>query len=156
MVTTEEILSIARPQVARDEGCRLHAYPDPLSHGEPYTIGYGSTGGGIGPDTVWTQEQADHDLDERLGHIYSELDKSISWWRNLDAPRAAVLVNMAYNLGVSGLLEFRTMLSRLAASNYSGAVVAMVNSKWARQLPARSVRLASQLLSGRVTGMTGK
>ena len=41
------------------EGCRLTAYPDPKTGGDPWTIGHGSTGPGIGPGVVWTQAQAD-------------------------------------------------------------------------------------------------
>src|SRR5687768_15991119 len=48
------------------EGCHkvrsdgmIEAYPDPASGGDPWTIGWGSTGPGIRKGTVWTQEQAD-------------------------------------------------------------------------------------------------
>lgn len=40
------------------EKCRLRAYPDPKTGGEPYTCGWGSTLG-VCEDTVWTQQQAD-------------------------------------------------------------------------------------------------
>lgn len=41
------------------ESCKLHAYPDPATGGLPWTIGWGATGPGIGPMTVWTQDEAD-------------------------------------------------------------------------------------------------
>ena len=44
------------------EGCHLKAYPDPKTGGVPFTIGWGAVGPDIGPDTVWTQEQADERL----------------------------------------------------------------------------------------------
>ena len=31
------------------EGCRLEAYPDPATGGEPWTIGYGHTGPDVFP-----------------------------------------------------------------------------------------------------------
>lgn len=40
------------------EGLRLRAYPDPATNAEPYTIGYGHTGG-VKPDDTCTQEQAE-------------------------------------------------------------------------------------------------
>lgn len=46
-MTTPNLIS----DLKQDEGCRLVSYPDPLSKGEPWTIGYGSTGAGIGPNT---------------------------------------------------------------------------------------------------------
>ena len=53
------------------EGCarrradgRIEAYPDPASaDGTPWTIGWGATGPGIGPGTVWTQAQCDARFD---------------------------------------------------------------------------------------------
>lgn len=41
------------------EDCVLKAYADPKTGGEPWTVGRGATGAGIGPTTVWTQAQAD-------------------------------------------------------------------------------------------------
>ncbi|MGE8289880.1 MAG: lysozyme, partial [Stenotrophomonas sp.] len=45
--------------VRKWEGCRLKAYPDPASGGDPWTIGFGATGPGIRRGVVWTQQQAD-------------------------------------------------------------------------------------------------
>lgn len=42
----------------RFEGVVLKAYPDPLSGGDPWTIGIGATGPGIKKGLVWTLEQA--------------------------------------------------------------------------------------------------
>lgn len=156
MASTSDILQIARPQVARDEGCLLHAYPDPLSGGHPYTVGYGATGSDIGPDTVWTQEQADADLDSRLSALCVQLDMSLTWWTALSAPRAAVLLGMAYNLGLHGLFGFPHMLACCQASDWSGASAQMLDSTWAKQLhydPAhplasRPGRLAEQMRTG--------
>ena len=49
-MTTPNLLADLR----RDEGLRLAAYPDPLTHAEPWTIGYGHTGPDVGSDTTWT------------------------------------------------------------------------------------------------------
>ena len=48
--------------IKRWEGCRLEAYPDPASGGEPWTIGWGATGPGIKKGVRWTQAQADDRL----------------------------------------------------------------------------------------------
>lgn len=44
------------------EGLSLKAYPDPLSGGDPWTIGYGATGRGIVRGLVWTKQQAEDRL----------------------------------------------------------------------------------------------
>ena len=40
------------------EGCKLTAYPDPATGGDPWTIGYGHTGNDVYPGLTITQEQA--------------------------------------------------------------------------------------------------
>ncbi len=41
-------VTVALPLVKEFEGCRLEAYPDPETGGEPWTIGWGSTTYGDG------------------------------------------------------------------------------------------------------------
>lgn len=142
------VLDIARPQIMRDEGCRLTAYPDPLSGGAPWTIGYGATGAHIGPGTCWTQDEATADLDARLEALCAALDGNLAWWRELDPPRGAVMVNMAYNMGLGGLLAFKNTLAAVKAGNYPAASAGMLASAWARQVGARASRLAMQMRTG--------
>ena len=59
-----------------DEGLKLTAYPDPKSGKDPWTIGYGCTGPGIGKGTVWTQAQADGAILARVHLIESQLELS--------------------------------------------------------------------------------
>ncbi len=148
MTDHTQLIALATPQIKTDEGCELHAYPDPLSGGEPYTVGYGATGPQIGPDTVWTQDEANADLQARLEALCVALDGKIPWWSGLNLPRQAVLLNMSYNLGVGGLMGFPHMLASAEAGDYSRAADEMLNSKWARQVRNRANRLAGQMESG--------
>jgi lysozyme len=50
------------------EGCRLNAYPDPASCGEPWTIGYGHTGLVVCSGLTISQAQADVWLEAGLAH----------------------------------------------------------------------------------------
>lgn len=148
MTDNTPLLAVATPQIKSEEGCRLHAYPDPLSGGEPYTVGWGSTGSDIGPSTVWTQAQADDDLQSRLEDLCDALDGKILWWRGMSLLRQAVLLSMAYNLGTTGLMGFPHMLACAQAGNYVGASEQMMNSQWARQVPNRAKRLSQQMATG--------
>ncbi len=56
-----------------------------------------------------------------------------------------VLLNMAFNLGVEGLLGFRQTLALLAARDYAGAAQSMLASRWAGQVGQRAARLAAQV-----------
>ena len=92
-----------------DEGCKLEAYPDPLSGGDPWTIGYGCTGSGIVRGTVWTIDQANEALETRVAGLVTQLQLTFHWWPSLSDLRQDVLVNMAYNMGLHGLLAFHKM-----------------------------------------------
>ncbi len=143
-MTTAQLIG----DIARDEGCRLHAYPDPLSGAAPWTCGYGCTGAGIDARTVWTQAQADAALAARVHALQGELDQALPWWRRLDDARQDVLVNMAYNLGLAGLLGFRSMLAACEAGRFGEAGRDMLRSAWARQVHGRALRLAAQMERG--------
>jgi lysozyme len=135
------------PDLERDEGLRLSAYPDPLSGGEPWTIGYGHTGN-VHPGTVWTPDQASAALQADVAHVEALLDIQIPWWRQLDDIRQDVLVNMGFNLGVTALAQFHNTLAAVKAGNWAQASAGMLASQWARQVPNRADRLAEQMLTG--------
>lgn len=81
----------------------LTAYPDPVSGGEPWTIGYGATGPDIVQGTIWTQEQADNDLENRLRGLGAEITGHATV--PLNPNQMAALVDFAYNLGITALLD---------------------------------------------------
>lgn len=62
--------------------------------------------------------------------------------------RQAVLVSMAYQMGVAGLSGFRNTLKAVADGRWADAAKGMLDSKWARQTPVRASRHANQMLSG--------
>lgn len=102
----------------RWEGCELKAYPDPGSaDGKPWTIGWGSTGSGIGPGTVWTQEQADLRFEQDLVKYADQVSKVIG-----DAPTTQdqfdALVAFHYNTGKIGSA---TLTKKHVAGDYAGA-----------------------------------
>lgn len=133
------------PDLKADEGCRLHAYPDPLSGGVPWTVGYGCTGQDIGPNTIWTQAQADDALSARVGTLITELARQLVWFTRISDLRQDVLVNMAYQLGLHGLMGFPHTLALVQVGDYLGASKAMLASEWAKQTPNRAKRLSQQM-----------
>ena len=96
-------LAIALPFVKDQEGCVLIAYPDRVSGGEPWTIGCGATGPDIIQGTVWTQEQADNDLETRLRGLGAEITGHATV--PLNPNQMAALVDFSYNLGITALLD---------------------------------------------------
>lgn len=136
------------PDLQRDEGKRLQAYPDPLSHAEPYTIGYGHTGPEVHLGLVWTDQQALDALNADIARAERALDAALPWWRALDDVRQDVLTNMTFNLGIGRLEGFHNTLGFIRAGEWQAAHDGMLESAWARQVGARAQRLARQMLTG--------
>lgn len=128
----------------RDEGEILHAYPDSLGY---WTIGIGvlidtRKGGGITP------EESSYLLQNRINILTAKLQQSLPWFAGLDQVRQDALKNMAYNMGVDGLLKFRQTLMYMEQGNYDAAAVEMLHSVWAQQVGARAERLSIQIRTG--------
>lgn len=107
------------------EGCKLCAYPDPGSRdGNPWTIGWGSTGPGIAKGVTWTQAQADERHEADVAKFAAGVAKLIG-----DAPTTdnqfAALVSLAYNIG-TGSLATSTALSRHKSGDHGGAAEAIL------------------------------
>ena len=62
----------------RWEGCRLAAYPDPASGGEPWTIGYGHTGPDVVPGLVISQQQAEAWLEADAAEAGAAVDRLLT------------------------------------------------------------------------------
>ncbi|SBW12712.1 Lysozyme (modular protein) [uncultured Alphaproteobacteria bacterium] len=122
-----------KAELRRDEGERLTAYPDPLTGGEPWTIGVGHTGG-IKPGQTCTPEQSDAWLGQDIAETTADLDRALPWWRGLSETRQRALLNMAFNMGVPRLLGFRGMLAALQAGDYERAALEAFDSRWALQV----------------------
>lgn len=131
-------------QLKRDEGEVLHAYQDHLGY---WTIGIGilidkRKGGGLRP------EESEFIFNNRLRILNEQLDKRIPWIGKLDPVRRGVLINMAFQMGVDGLLGFKNTIKMIEHGDYQGAAKGMLNSLWARQTPARAQRLSNQMRTG--------
>jgi lysozyme len=126
-----------------EEGFRARVYDDAtgkeLRRGDVVkgvpTIGYGTT--------VLTREQAQWLLASRLATDHEALRKALPWSVELPDVAQEVLLAMAYQLGLDGLLKFQRTLSCLQTRDYHCAADAMLASRWARQTPERVERMAA-------------
>ena len=124
------------------EGYRRFPYRD--------TVGKLTVGIGINlDDTGLFLDEAQAVLQIRLAKVAAELEKQVPWVADLDEVRASVLVDMAYNLGVAGLLGFKNTLAFVKAGEYTKAAQNMLRSKWAGQVGKRATRLAEMMRTGR-------
>ena len=136
------------PDLQRDEGLSLTAYPDPLSGGEPWTIGYGHTGGVSAGDTI-TQQQADDYLAADIGTAEISLDDNAAtaFWRTLDDLRQDCLVNMCFNMGIGKLAKFNTFLGYMRSGAYGEAASDLAGTAWYSEVGDRAQRIQQQILT---------
>lgn len=126
----------------------LHAYGDPLTKAEPWTIGFGSTGADINQNTVWTAAYAAGRRDMMIADVIDHLKANLPWWAGLDDVRQDAFVNMGYQMGWQGVLKFTATLSAAARSAWDTAAADMRESLWDRQTHNRAERIAQQIQTG--------
>lgn len=138
--------------IAWDEAPRgvpvLHAYGDPLTKGPPWTIGFGSTGPDVHSDSVWDAQACVDRRDRDIREAVNGLSQRVAEWGRLSAERQDVLVNMAYQMGVEGVMGFKNMLALVAQGRWTEAAQHMRASLWHKQTPNRAERLAIQMETG--------
>ena len=124
------------------EGYRRHAYHCSLDH---LTIGYGTMieeGGHGVPEYI-----AELLLRDYLQTIETRL-KAHDWYSALDTARQHCILEMAYQMGVEGVLGFRNMIAALERGDYAEAANQALDSLWAKQTPNRARDVAERLAAG--------
>lgn len=96
------------------------AYPDPATGGDPWTIGYGSTGSGIGPGTMWSKDQAEQRLQEHVEYFTQGLVRLSPKLLQASPRRFAAVLSWAYNCGL-GNYRISTFKKRVDADDWQGA-----------------------------------
>jgi lysozyme len=115
------------------EGCEkkrpdgtFQAYPDPGSGGDPWTIGWGTTGPDVKKGVVWTQKQCDDRFTAHVGEFAAKVSKILG-----GAPTTQhqfdAMVSFAYNVGPANLSS-STLLKKHKAKDFAGA--AKEFAKW--------------------------
>lgn len=151
-------LSLMAKELERDEGVRLYPYTHakgylaigvdrnldncPLTTEERERVGHD------GRTQAITKEEAIYLLTNDIKRIALELNRRMGWWKELDEVRRRVLLNMAFNLGTTRLLNFTEMLRWTQQGHYRAASMCLLASIWANQVGERAERLAKMMASG--------
>jgi len=77
------------------------------------------------------------------------LDEIPDVYNGLDEVRQSVLLNMCFNLGMKGLLQFKNTLNFVAAGDWERAANGMLVSKWAKQVGLRAIELSELMRKGK-------
>lgn len=89
--------------IKESEGLELKAYPDSLSGGAPWTIGWGTTkyldGSPVKPGDLITREKADFLLRETVQKAVVPMLARLPFWGEMQSGQQAALISFAWNLG---------------------------------------------------------
>jgi len=130
-------------QLKSDEGLRLRVYKCTSNKN---TIGFGRNL----DDNGISKDEAEMLLINDLHRVEEALDRHGLLSSEHNSARKAVLYNMAYQLGINGLLGFPKMLLAYRSGDYRTTAEEMLDSLWAskKQTPQRAKRLSDQMLTG--------
>lgn len=130
-----------RDRIARHEGFRPKPYNDSRGF---LTIGYGRC---LDTNGI-SQDEGLYLLDDDIGYATRQLIASLPWAEQMDDVRRGVLIEMAFQLGLGGLLQFKHMLAAAQQSIWDRAADEMLSSSWAQQTPDRAQELANLMRNG--------
>ena len=134
-------------ELRRDEGVRYSPYKDTVGI-DTVGVGHNLKAKPLALTYPLTDAEVDRILECDLDEVFAELDKHLPWWRDMSQARQRVLANMAFNLGVAGLLTFKNTLTEIQRGHYQIAADNMLKSKWAKQVGQRANRLAKMMVEG--------
>ncbi len=129
----------------------LKVYPDPITHGAPWTVGLGHCGPDVHQGDTWTVERC-------WTAFYGDYAKAqtdashvigLSAWAILNEARKAVLTDMAFNIGKSRLEGFRHMIDAVRTTQWQKAHDELLDSEYAMQVKSRADMNAAVLLTGK-------
>ena len=122
-------------QIKHHEGYRSRVYK--------CTEGYDTIGYGFAiKDLVVSEEVCEMILLEKLEFLEKSIKNRFSWYEESPQVIKEVIINMCYQLGVSGFSRFRKTISYLEKENYLEASKEMLRSRWAKQTPNRAKELS--------------
>ena len=80
--------------------------------------------------------------------IYRSLNRHLKFFKELDAERQYALIDMAFNIGVYGLLQFKHMIHAIENKDFNVAAEECLRSKYAKDVGVRAQRIAYTIKTG--------
>ena len=117
---------------------------DATKSGHPWTVGHGFTGGTT-LDSRMSRLMSEQKLAEKVVEMNNVLGNTLTWYKDATEVTKGILINMAFNMGVNGLLGFHNTLRFISEKNYEQAAKNMEQSLWYRQVKSRAVELVERM-----------
>ena len=140
---TEALMNRIKAQLVRHEGLKLKPYRCTAGR---LTIGIGRNLDDRGISQKEAYAMLDRDIQDCEQWLIDEIPEV---YNKLDEVRQSVLLNMCFNLGIKGLLEFKNTLAYIGAGDWERAANAMLASKWAKQVGMRAIELSEMMRKGK-------
>ena len=122
--------------IKEHEGFSKTVYNDSLNIP---TIGYGFAI----KDLELSEEICEKILLEKLQDLIVRVGKKFPWWSKASEPIRDVVVELCYQLGVTGFSRFKKTIDHLENRRYAKAATEMLDSKWARSdSPKRALAMS--------------
>lgn len=103
------------------------SYPDPGTGGDPWTVGWGSTGHSITKETRWDVQTAQAALDQHLLYFTTGVLKLSPGLVNAKDRQLAAVISFCYNCGL-GNYRISTFKKRVDSGDWTAAKTEIV--KW--------------------------
>lgn len=92
-----------------------------------------------------TEDEAHYLLDNDIKKVVADINYHLPWVNDHPAEVKNILTNMAFQMGINGLLKFHNTLNHIKNKNYHQAAENMKQSLWAKQTPKRAKRLIKRM-----------
>ena len=107
------------------------------------TEGYDTIGYGFAiKDLEMDEDIAEEILVKKIKNLVSRVETKFDWFKYSHESIREVVVEMCYQLGLSGFSKFKKTILYFANKDYKKASVEMLDSKWATQTPNRAKKLS--------------
>ena len=132
------MLKEAKEMLIRHEGVRTHPY---FCSENYLTIGAGRN---LKVNGI-SEEEAMYLLDNDIDRVTSNLDKVFPAWKVMPKKARLVCIDMAYQLGIQGFMNFRRTRALMEMGCWLEASEEILRSRYAHQTPNRAAYNSRQL-----------
>ena len=102
------------------------------------TIGYGFTI----KDLYLSEGVSELILREKVTNLRLRIEKKFDWFNEVPREVQEVLLEMSYQMGVSGVSKFKNALKHMRNGEWNKAADEMLLSRWYKQTPKRAKELS--------------
>ena len=98
-------------------------------------------------DLPLTEGEATVILLDDIEEVSRDIQRRFSEFKGIPEDKQGVLIRMAFQMGVGGVMKFKMMLSALRSGDFKEAARQMLDSRWAKQTVVRAHDEAARMIA---------